>query len=126
MAIESEREFGLSVLERLDDELKRRGDLFRSSGVQDLAGFRAAQPETPMPRILLVIDEFQELFVEDDRLAQDAALLLDRLVRQGRAFGIHVLLGIADAGRGLLAGPQHARPDGRARSRCSAARRTPT
>jgi hypothetical protein len=47
----------------------------------------------PMPRVLLVIDEFQELFVEDDKLAQDAALLLDRLVRQGRAFGIHVLLG---------------------------------
>ena len=40
-----------------------------------------------------MIDEFQELFVEDDKLAQDAALLLDRLVRQGRAFGIHVLLG---------------------------------
>ena len=40
-----------------------------------------------------MIDEFQELFVEDDRIAQDSALLLDRLVRQGRAFGIHVLLG---------------------------------
>ena len=43
--------------------------------------------------MLLIIDEFQEFFVEDDRIAQDAALLLDRLVRQGRAFGIHVLLG---------------------------------
>src|SRR5262249_20298717 len=31
--------------------------------------------------------------VEEDKLAQDAALWLDRLVRQGRAFGIHVLLG---------------------------------
>jgi hypothetical protein len=46
-----------------------------------------------MPRTLLIIDEFQEFFVEDDKIAQDAALLLDRLVRQGRAFGIHVLLG---------------------------------
>ena len=46
-----------------------------------------------MPRMLLIIDEFQEFFVDDDKLAQDAALLLDRLVRQGRAFGIHVLLG---------------------------------
>jgi DNA segregation ATPase FtsK/SpoIIIE, S-DNA-T family len=42
---------------------------------------------------LLIIDEFQEFFTEDDRVAQNAALLLDRLVRQGRAFGIHVLLG---------------------------------
>jgi S-DNA-T family DNA segregation ATPase FtsK/SpoIIIE len=93
IAIESEREFGLSVLERLDSELRRRGDLFRTAGVQDLPDFRAARPDVPMPRVLLVIDEFQELFVEDDKLSQDASLLLDRLVRQGRAFGIHVLLG---------------------------------
>lgn len=93
IAIESEREFGLSVLERLDLELKHRGDRFRSRGVQDLKAFRAAEPNTKLPRVLLIIDEFQELFVEDDRIAQDAALLLDRLVRQGRAFGIHVLLG---------------------------------
>jgi hypothetical protein len=93
IAIESEREFGLSVLERLDLELRRRGDLYRAAGVQDLPDYRAARPDEPMPRILLVVDEFQELFVEDDKLSQDAALLLDRLVRQGRAFGIHVLLG---------------------------------
>lgn len=93
VAIESEREFGLSVLERLDLELRRRGDAFRRIGVQDVRGFRAAQPEARMPRILLIIDEFQELFVEEDNVAQTAALLLDRLVRQGRAFGIHVLLG---------------------------------
>ena len=37
IAIESEREFGLSVLERLDGELRRRGELFRAAGVQDLA-----------------------------------------------------------------------------------------
>jgi hypothetical protein len=93
IAIESEREFGVSVLERLDQELRRRGELFRSHGVQDVAGFRRAAPDTALPRTLLIIDEFQELFVADDKLAQDAALLLDRLVRQGRAFGIHVLLG---------------------------------
>ena len=46
-----------------------------------------------MPRILLIVDEFQEFFTEDDKIAQEASLLLDRLVRQGRAFGIHVLLG---------------------------------
>ncbi len=93
IAIESDREFGVSVLERLDAILKERGDLFRDVGVQDLAGFRDARPGVEMPRILLVVDEFQEFFVEDDKHAQTSALLLDRLVRQGRAFGIHVLLG---------------------------------
>ncbi|MEI6240810.1 MAG: FtsK/SpoIIIE domain-containing protein, partial [Planctomycetia bacterium] len=93
IAIESEREFGLSVLEQLDRELKRRGDLFRDLAVQDVAGFRATGHPDPLPRILLLIDEFQEIFVEDDKLAQEAALILDRLVRQGRAFGMHVILG---------------------------------
>ena len=30
----------------------------------------------PLPRTLLIIDEFQEFFSEDDKLAQDAGLLL--------------------------------------------------
>jgi len=93
IAIESEREFGMSVLNRLDVELRRRGDEFRKRGVQDLKGYRDANPEAVMPRILLIIDEFQEFFVKDDKISQDASLVLDRLVRQGRAFGIHVLLG---------------------------------
>ncbi len=93
IAIESDREFGVSALQRLDGVLQERGETFRKHGVQDLAGFRKANPQSPLPRILLVIDEFQEFFVEDDKLSQTASLLLDRLVRQGRAFGIHVILG---------------------------------
>jgi hypothetical protein len=117
IAVESEREFGLSVLRKLDAELTRRGELFRAAGVQDMAGYRrfaASEPGRPgpgsmvtdkrpgagtprltdaLPRILLIVDEFQEFFVEDDKIAQEASLLMDRLVRQGRAFGMHVVLG---------------------------------
>ena len=93
VAVESDREFGLSVLQGLDGELKRRGDLYRQLGVQDLASYRRTGHPVVLPRVLLIIDEFQELFIEDDRIAQDANLLLDRLVRQGRAFGMHVVLG---------------------------------
>jgi len=93
VAIESDREFAESVLTRVDEELKRRGDLFRSLGVQDIAGYQRAGGSEPMPRTLLMIDEFQEFFVEEDRIAQNANVLLDRIVRQGRAFGIHVILG---------------------------------
>jgi len=93
VAIESDRAFGLSVLERVDAELRRRGDLFRKLGAQDLAGYKRAGGTEPMPRSLLIIDEFQEFFVEEDRISQGAAVLLDRIIRQGRAFGIHVLLG---------------------------------
>lgn len=105
VAVESEREFGLSVLQRLDVELRKRGDKFREVGVQDLAGYREEAAKSngdgklpPLPRILLIVDEFQELFTEDDKIAQEANLLFDRLVRQGRAFGIHVLLGTQTLG----------------------------
>jgi DNA segregation ATPase FtsK/SpoIIIE-like protein len=93
VAIESDRAFGLSVLQRVDDELRRRGDMFRKVGAQDLAGYKRVGGTEPVPRTLLMIDEFQEFFVEEDRVSQNASVLLDRIVRQGRAFGIHVLLG---------------------------------
>ena len=94
VAIESEREFGISVLERLDAELSLRADRFRQAGVQDVAGYRKRSRHTLCStRILLIVDEFQEFFSEEDKLAQEAAQWLDRLVRQGRAFGIHIILG---------------------------------
>ncbi len=98
VAIESDREFALSVLQRVDEELRRRGDLFRKLGVQDVAGYKREGGAESMPRTLLLIDEFQEFFVEDDPIAQGASLLFDRIVRQGRAFGIHVLLGSQSLG----------------------------
>jgi len=92
VAIESDREFGLSILQRLAGEMAHRGDLFRKAGVQDIAAYRDSTGK-PLPRTVLIVDEFQVFFSEDDKLAQDAAVLLEQLVRQGRAFGIHVVLG---------------------------------
>ena len=84
-------------MQRLDVELTRRGELYRNHGLNDLASYRAlfdgGAKLPPMPRVMLIVDEFQEFFVEDDKVAQESALLMDRLVRQGRAFGVHVLLG---------------------------------
>ena len=91
IAIESDREFGLSVLRKIDLDLQERGETLRKTGAQNIPQYRASGEK--MSRILLVIDEFQEIFVEDDMIAQESSLLLDRIVRQGRAFGIHVILG---------------------------------
>ncbi|HVS71530.1 MAG TPA: FtsK/SpoIIIE domain-containing protein [Phycisphaerae bacterium] len=92
IAVESDREFGLSVLHRVDAELTRRGAMFRDAGVQEITAYRDRTGQK-LPRTVLLIDEFQEFFSEDDKLAQEASVLLDRLVRQGRAFGVHVVLG---------------------------------
>jgi len=91
IAIESEREFGLSVLQGLDDELTRRSKLCTKMGVSKLADYRSRSGQA-MPRILLLVDEFQVFFNQDDLLASQASRILDHLVRQGRSFGIHLLL----------------------------------
>lgn len=96
VAIQSEREFGLSVLQGLDAELENRKKIFSKAGkggVPGIGEYRSLYPNVRMPRILLLVDEFQEFFTQDDKIAQNASLLLDRLIRQGRAFGIHVMLG---------------------------------
>ena len=94
VAIESDREFGVSVLSSLDVELERRAKLFRDTGGEQAAldSYRQATGEV-LPRIILVFDEFQVLFSQSDKIATNAAQLLEKLVRQGRGFGIHVILG---------------------------------
>ena len=92
VAINSERQFALSVLRGLDEEMRHRGELFRAAGVEDLAGHRRTGAPK-LPRILLVVDEFHEIYSEEDQISAEAATLLDRLLRQGRAFGVHAVLG---------------------------------
>lgn len=95
VAINSDREFGVDVLDIIVAEKRRRGDLFQEYKVDTLAQYRAKpkSPDAPrLPRILLVIDEFHELVTETDAITQRAAIQLANLTAQGRAFGIHVLL----------------------------------
>lgn len=91
VALESEREFALSVLERLQAERAVRGELFKRHGAQFLSDYVATTGRT-LPRILLIIDEFQVIFAEEDALARKAGEILEDLTRRGRGFGIHVLL----------------------------------
>lgn len=93
IAIESEREFGISVLRGLDKELTERGKLFGDAGGMEKISDYRNKMNRKMSRILLIVDEFQEFFTQEDAISREATLLLDRLVRQGRAFGINILLG---------------------------------
>jgi S-DNA-T family DNA segregation ATPase FtsK/SpoIIIE len=90
IAIQTEREFGLSVLRKLNKELESRKAKFSSASETSLSSYRDKTNED-IPRVVLIIDEFQELLC-DDALGLEAAAILDRLVRQGRAFGINIIL----------------------------------
>jgi S-DNA-T family DNA segregation ATPase FtsK/SpoIIIE len=88
---ESDPEYGVTVLEHLVSELECRAHLFKSVGVRDFVEFRKQQP-SQLPRILVIIDEFHVLFQEGRGVAERAEKLLSQLLKQGRSFGIHVLL----------------------------------
>lgn len=92
LSLESDRPFGLAVLDHVAAELARRSSVFKASGANSITEYRRSTG-LPMSRMLLIIDEFQVLFDGGDQLTDDAVARLEELARQGRAFGIHLLLG---------------------------------
>lgn len=91
VATESDPEYGVTVLRHLVEVLSQRADMFKQIGVRDFAEYRQTSGEQ-LPRILLVVDEFQVLFSDKRQVAEAAEQLLSQLLKQGRSYGIHVLL----------------------------------
>lgn len=92
LGLDADREYGVHVLRHLLRTYRRRMARFKETGVQSIRQYRALRPAHTMARILVVIDEFQMLFADNDSLAREAADLLVRSVRLFRAAGIHLLL----------------------------------
>lgn len=78
------------ALRALEAEMERRQRLFAAAGegVDNLDAYLATRPSEPMPRLLLVIDEFA-------MLAKDFPDVLEALVAVaavGRTLGVHMIL----------------------------------
>ncbi len=84
-------ELSRSVLAELVAEMDYRYELFGSVGVEKLADYSKGQTQGKLPRILLLVDEYQELFEGDQDGIASSHLL--KLAAQGRGAGIHMLLG---------------------------------
>jgi hypothetical protein len=93
----TDREFGLSMLRRFHDEIDRRARLCSGAGVTELAQYRRKTGQV-LPRALVIMDEFQVLVGEEDRIAREAARLLTDIAQRGRAFGLHLLLSTQSPG----------------------------
>ncbi len=93
LALDAMQEFGESILENLVAEMERRGSLFKEAGQTSLNGYKQATGK-PLPRILVIMDEFQILFNDSSnrKVAMNCAELTKRIVTEGRAFGIHLLM----------------------------------
>jgi DNA segregation ATPase FtsK/SpoIIIE, S-DNA-T family len=106
IASRTDREFGLSMLRRFHDEIERRARLCREARVTQLPEYRI-QTGQVLPRSLVIMDEFQVLFSEEDRLSREAGALLADIAKRGAAFGLHLLLATQSPGGSLTV---HLRP----------------
>lgn len=92
LGLESARDFGVAVLEHIEAERQNRALRMNEVEASSVAAFRAKCPDIPMPRIILLIDEYQKIVEIADDLGKRAAELIENIVRQGRACGIHMVL----------------------------------
>ncbi|MFT3969787.1 MAG: FtsK/SpoIIIE domain-containing protein [Micropruina sp.] len=92
LGLDADREFGHSVLLQLHDIYRERLRLFKAAKVENIRQYRRISSERTMPRIVVVVDEFQLMFAERDRMSDETAALLVRGVRLFRACGIHIIL----------------------------------
>lgn len=74
------------ILSELMNEQERRYNIFQENRLEDIAGYNR-QANKKMPRLIVIVDECQDLFANDN-LAQKCR----DLVRKGRAAGIHLVL----------------------------------
>ena len=92
LGLESDVSFGLAVLESLYKTYQQRMRILKEHSVKSIREFRKRYPEVEMPRIVVIIDEFQMMFGDDLQEGQTIADTLEKSVRLFRAAGIHFIL----------------------------------
>lgn len=92
LGLESDTSFGKAVLDFLYSEYKRRLKLFKDNNKKSIKEYREGFPKAKLPRIVVIIDEFQLMFGEKSDEARKIAVLLEKSVRLFRAAGIHFIL----------------------------------
>ena len=88
VATQADAFYAQTVLEHLVEEIARRNSLFKKSSCKDYRDFREKDPAAKLPRIILIIDEFQRLFEAD---ANHVMELLEILTKQGRSAAVHLI-----------------------------------
>ncbi|MFP6158788.1 FtsK/SpoIIIE domain-containing protein, partial [Helicobacter pylori] len=82
--------FGVSFLSWLCKEMQERANLFKQFNVKDLSDYRK---HGEMPRLIVVIDEFQVLFSDNSSKGKESVeQSLNTLLKKGRSYGVHLIL----------------------------------
>ncbi len=88
VSVASSISYGITFLKWLCDEMEKRADRFKQFNVKDLNNYRK---HDEMPRLIVVIDEFQVLF-SDKKRKGEVEWYLNALLKKGRSYGVHLVL----------------------------------
>lgn len=96
VSITKQREYTDSAIEHLVNEMYRRAELFKDAGEQmhkSIEKIETYRHETQkvLPRILVIIDEFQVLLEKKDTLSTKIGGTLIKIIREGRKYGISIV-----------------------------------
>jgi S-DNA-T family DNA segregation ATPase FtsK/SpoIIIE len=83
-----DEQLGERALRALEAELRRRERQLRSAGADHLAEYVRKGPAEPMPRLVVVIDEFATMAAE----LPDFLSALVGIAQRGRTLGVHLIL----------------------------------
>lgn len=102
MSTKSDREYGSNVLAYITKEIEYRKKLFgKASNIEEYN-----DDIHHVPRLLVIIDEFHNLFVNegslgdlrDSNISSQINKDFNKILKEGRAFGVHLLLATQEAG----------------------------
>jgi hypothetical protein len=95
VSVQSERAYGAKILDKLVEKMTERYSLFKKAlnnfVEPNIEDYRNKTQEI-IPRLILIIDEFERLTIENDAITEKVMRNIKLLVEQGRAAGIHVIL----------------------------------
>lgn len=90
-AATSEIRYVISLIKYLVDCMNARQEFFARLGVTKIQEFRNKY-NLVLPRVLLMVDEFQQLFTEaTNREAEEIQTMLNAITKLGRATGFHLI-----------------------------------
>ena len=96
ISITKQREYTDSAIEHLVNEMYRRAELFKDAGektgeaIEKIEKYRSITGKV-LPRILVIIDEFQVLLEKNDKLSRKIKGSLEKIIREGRKYGISIV-----------------------------------
>lgn len=97
LSITNEREYGISTLNYIFKEMKIRSELFKESSLEynttisKYEDYRKITDHT-IPRIVVIIDEFQVILSGNARLSDMAGKSIENIIKEARKYGIHLIL----------------------------------